>query len=652
MSALEWDIKRDGGTRRRDPVDRLKTDLDELEVFVREVLQNSLDAQLDEQEPVRVRFRLERLEGERKRDFLEQLDARTYLREMQETRATVEHLVEQNKSGRVPSLQITDKTIEMFDPDADAVLPLLYVDDERTTGLTGVELDYGQASRFCACCRDAEFSVKQDKRSGGSYGKGKNTLWRHARTRLVLFYSELSEAFEGETSRFIGVGNLPWHASEVDRGTRKSGRCYLGRLEGGEGKSALGGHAREIAKHLGMYWPARQSGTTICIVGFDPRFEEDLSDDEIASRLRHVTETWYWPAIIDSRMEVEISNLQSGALYQADPHRREDLEPYIDCWLASVGLSGKDKALTKIEIRNLTVPPGPQDEPEATCEYSVAIQVLLENIPPVASPKERIPGSERVALVRGFGMVVDYKEHSVHKLMAEPYVGVCRAGLAYPDRGGNRNGQERLEQLLSTAEPEAHDCWRASEIDARSWWGAKARINELLREIQGIVDGAAVADRDEKQGSTVPELSRRFRFKGDKGPTRRTSRVSLQKRGQPQRSNGKVIFPISIKGLTEPLPGEGQLEIRLSAGLVDSAAGPGARQETIPVEEVLLGGESLESERPDKAGKQLRAMVGLNQHQEPLDLEVVAALAPGFDFEDAHYMLDARVRILGSGGKE
>src|SRR6056297_3047153 len=49
-----------------------------LKTFVREVLQNSNDARLENEEPAEVTFRIERLEGEELEEYLHALDASTW----------------------------------------------------------------------------------------------------------------------------------------------------------------------------------------------------------------------------------------------------------------------------------------------------------------------------------------------------------------------------------------------------------------------------------------------------------------------------------------------------------------------------------------------------------------------------------------------
>ena len=194
--AAEWLVENTSSSRNRDPVSRLKTDMTELQVLVRETLQNSLDAWSRTQgEFVEVHYRLASLIEDQKKSFLEALDVTNYRKHMVHSRKYELRMRDNAGGNRSNEPAISEQMLKQLDPhDPATPLKLLYIEDQGATGLTGVEFDSEADSRFCACCRDAEFSVKEHRQSGGSYGKGKNVLWRHARSRIVLFHSTLSEA--------------------------------------------------------------------------------------------------------------------------------------------------------------------------------------------------------------------------------------------------------------------------------------------------------------------------------------------------------------------------------------------------------------------------------------------------------------------------
>ncbi len=649
----QWFFEPSVGGRQGDTVAHLQshTHLEELELLIREAVQNSLDAMVSSgpEKTVTVRIRIKELTGVDKETFLSCADRDgRYLTRLQASRDYRLFLAEKHKGSKPHAVEITQDTIQSFDPRHPQPLRLLYIEDQHTTGLTGEEFDFVEDSRFCAFARDQDFSVKRDKRSGGSHGKGKNTLWRNARCRLLLAYSRLSEAYSGEVDRFIGIGRLPWHANHVTRepDSRRSGNCYLGR-EGSEGTSVLGAEARLLGERLGMARDGYRTGTSLCIVGFDPlgAFSE-RQVPELVLDIAHTAETWYWPAIVDGTLEIAVVDDSTGKESEVDPYTgRPDLEPYIAAWVKS---EAADMDSVRRCIAKVPRGPGEQDQP-ADAPYVIACQRCETEIAADKPPRRTAPG-DSVALVRGFGMVVQYRSLTPRALAASNYAGVCRAGMAVPSAG---NPGERLEVLLSSAEPPAHDVWNPNDIDTQLWPKARAQVLKILATIQSAVDELAGGHQTAQSGESQPELARRFRLKGDIGTPPRASELAFHAARAPERDGGKVHFYVEAKKLDGKAATSGSIFVRLRGEVQDPAAGPlaGSAGEAIEIIGLRIGTSDFAPARIRKSDK-WEARVDLAENGLPNTMRVTMAVSEAMDFPEASFGLKLWGRLEGTEDAE
>jgi len=634
----QWTIEPSLGSHRvRDEVDKLKTELEDLEVLVREVVQNSLDAGTEQESGfVSVRFRTKRLVGDAKRQFLQALSIDDYAEHARlsmefQRRNAARHSVRRNE------VVIDEQDLKVLDPlNLSIPLDLLYIEDFGTTGLTGQEFDSEVGSRFCACCRDSEFSVKQFKQSGGSYGKGKNVLWRHSCSRIVLFHSTLSEPYEGESSRFIGVGKLPWHSlpdATRDQG-RFSGRCDFGNSDG---LSILGQGARTLGRQFGLDRQSDQTGTSICLVGF-----ESISDcdwEEVPSRICRIAEDYYWPAIREGRIEIT-AMMDGGQEVEALPDNREALAPFVRAY---------ESARREREGR---VAAQPLDVPLRECggrvqsNLTVGCEVLAE---PMSNTEQTRADTDHVALIRGAGMVVNYVPVRPQRIGADRYAGVCLAGLADPSVADPfdidaSDPAAALEALLSFSEPEAHDRWDPNAFGGMNWRGAHTAVRNVKKLIRKIVTELVGGESDPEEGRSIPELSRRFRVGGGESTERRT--LSIHKTSDPAvDADGNVRYRVRIDRLQEAEGSNGRLRVRLKAVQIDSVSSARPRTEALNVASVVVEGRpvAVESKRGSSYFE-----VDLADHEFPLAMEVVAQVAAQPTGEAAHCGLAVSCELVAA----
>ncbi len=153
-----------------------------VEVVVREVLQNALDAALPGGIEVSVKFRIIELKG---RDLNEYLDAIKW--------SELKHHLEASTKNRQKLGSLIRDGLDHLAESQELVL--LVIEDSGTTGLLGPETGEG---KFAALCRNNLDSNKEGAQTkGGAFGLGKGVLWRASRFATVMFCSNLSQPVEG-----------------------------------------------------------------------------------------------------------------------------------------------------------------------------------------------------------------------------------------------------------------------------------------------------------------------------------------------------------------------------------------------------------------------------------------------------------------------
>jgi hypothetical protein len=446
MSNLEWvfsPIPPDGGEQGGDPGEHVFEQ--NLDTFVREVLQNSNDQQLVLTEPVRVRFDFFALDGDRKRAFLEAVGW-TGLKP---------HL-----EGMVAAKWLASERIQRELKEIDGEpLRILRITDSNTKGLTGGEWE--SKTNFKSLCRDIlTRNEAGEGHGGGSFGLGKAVLWAYSGIATVVFFSELSDPQPDGSRRLFGRSNLASHDTTDDR--KWSGKGFFGKQEippHSESPAAVSvwespdGVLEPLLFHDGLL----DSGTSILIVDFDePDNAHDRRLVEIAKDLRGSVSKWFWPSLVDGSLIVDVSVSdvdESWAETIEDPG--EDWKPYVDAWRCP-----EDESVDTLESVNQV----------HRSEVSIDVPRRVKNLTGKAVPAGRSEAilrlialtedsdfSGQVALVRGSRMVTEYKSFPSSADRGFSVCGVLQAGEAA--HGQPEEDNRRLEAFLRAAEPPAHDKW-------------------------------------------------------------------------------------------------------------------------------------------------------------------------------------------------
>jgi RNA polymerase primary sigma factor len=467
------------------------------EIFVREVLQNSLDAVIQGKK-AKVHFRLRNISAPgAKQAFLDAMGWPA-LKE----RVSAANRIRERR----------DEPAEFGDPNTIEKLSLRIVEivESGTIGLVGREAvrDESEEKRwpgeppkaYIALTRDDARREKQGLGSGGTYGLGKAVLWATSDIQTVLFFSRLSQPWEDTVHRAAAQSRLGPHFLNKQAfrglgygGDRKEDWCRPIRNE----------KARSLATKLGINRRegAEDSGTTILIPFWRPPDcadgDEDVQTHALISRY---AARYFWPAIVDERLEVS-SESEDGDMDNASNHMSHH-QPFIDLYKrVRGGVSGDSDA--KPENISVTVPKGPP--PRKDSEAKTFVIAAMHNV--LNSEELREDFRCKVACIRGQGMVVGYAKMTGNTLV-RPFVGIALGGRASDTKNG-----ERGDVLLGFSEYVTHTKWDARSANFRYWPEARSVVAELLKQLRDYYEKNSRIQQPETSDDLSP-LEEGLRFPG------------------------------------------------------------------------------------------------------------------------------------------
>jgi RNA polymerase primary sigma factor len=444
----------------------------DLAVLAREATQNSLDERVDPARPVRVRYVLHELTGERLHHFLRALRW-DELEEHLEVAADPSR-----KAGRI----LENGLRELRELDS---LVLLRIDDYNASGLTGPEYDDG---RFAAVVR-RQLDSHKSRTAGGSFGLGKATLWAASQFGLVLMHSTLSEPHEGQRKRrLIGRIDLPWH--ELN-GRQYAGPAWLGVPDRKrEGTSRSWWADERTVDDLYLSRDSREPGTSFLVVGaYDAVTEGGDLDTMHDALVRGIADN-FWASMTAGHdkapmVEATVESLRDGKKVRSeervDPHvRQPSRSRAVRAFLNGETVEKLTDAQSVIQRKvRLTVPPL-KGERGAT-EHEA---VLLITPASASDVEEGRPNC--LVCMRGSRMVV--MDRAVGDAMgATPFQAVLLAGLAV----GESEENAAAEKFLRAAEPPDHNDWKQTDdLTATYARGAAARLREFRKEMMTVARAA------------------------------------------------------------------------------------------------------------------------------------------------------------------
>lgn len=468
----------------------------DLKDFVRETLQNSNDAGQDISETTKVTYSFRELTGDDLKIFLDAIDwddsrsepARETLRDHivrvadADEDTTVSHVLDEINKNDGRLLTVTVK-------------------DENTHGLYGPE---GGEGPFSALVLDELITEKEGgSGAGGSYGLGKAVLWSWSGLKTVFFNSVPRDTKNEEPPRLVGRTQLPAHESDADQ-YRYEGRGLFGKVDAGSTPTAISsadgsiiqkwgdgqgrpysawdGPASDVAEAMGISRADDIEGTSVTVLGFcEPGGKSQPSPESLATDVAREASKWFWPAMLRGDLEVAVETKEEEI--QVEPDTCEDVKPFIRCIqnrnntrevLEQPGHVAVQAPIFEIEDKDA------EDGEEIKTENG-PIQVYAR----LANPENSGNLSNKVALIRGAGMVVKYYNRNRIVYGDREFHGVVLAGKSrqWKDKEPT-DADEDIDDYLQAAEPPRHDDWEYTK-NLKSTYGTSTRstIRDFQRDL-------------------------------------------------------------------------------------------------------------------------------------------------------------------------
>lgn len=468
-----------------------------LSALVREATQNSLDERVGRRSPVRIRFSVHEITGDRYFDFL---DVIRWDR-LEEHFAAAAGLSQ--KAGRKLSAALG----VMRDQSR---LTLLRIDDYNASGLTGDDFDdKGGDNRFAAVMRRQLDSFKTSGSAGGSFGLGKATLWASSGLGLVFANSTLSKPFEGKTERrVIGRLDLPWR--QLSDGTALAGPAWYGEPSAPHDGATRSWWADEkTVEGLYLTRDSASTGTSFLVVGVPDAIlsspPEDTGNGERNSdqarlavlhsmhdELVAALSDNFWAAMVGGGgvaplLEASVTTLRNGTIVIPEERVRPEvrqpagtraLRAFFEGTTVAEATTAEDVVLRHVPV---TVPPR-RDEGDGRGRPVTHQAVLLLTRTSDAEDERKV--ADRLVYMRGTRMQI--QSRSIHEaLSTAKYTGVLLAGHA----AGEHSAQaEAAEEFLRAAEPPEHNAWKKTDDLVTAYArGAATRLEEFRRAVMDSV---------------------------------------------------------------------------------------------------------------------------------------------------------------------
>lgn len=438
-------------------------DMNRLEAVLRESIQNSWDAALDDAAP----------------------DCRIAVRELDDKQvAVLRREVFSGLNGQGGPLSELDLCLKS------GSLRVLQIADFNTGGLGGLTdpsavPDDDEPTDFVDFLRNIG-TPRDTMMGGGTYGYGKASLYMASQCRTIIVDSVT--VHRGKTERRMMACNIG-HKYDVPEG-RYQGR-YTGRHWWGERDTdgvlqpVRDETATALANDLGLPERSMQDlGTTIMILGPVLCEEEDDTDCDIAPAIAGVLLSNFWPKMIehdDGRPPMRFSLNVLGEDIEI-PHPRD--VPPLGIYVVALNVARAKKGDTirsqrpRKRLGNMCCKPG----------------IRLERRPDVSWP-QTAPFAElshHVALMRPAELVVRYLSGNA----------LDRDSVEWGGAFIVDDGDHDVEHAFALSEPPAHDDWIPSSMEKGP---QKTMVNVGLREIRSRISSfGARPVRPADSGSDTP----------------------------------------------------------------------------------------------------------------------------------------------------
>lgn len=480
-----------------------------IDTFVREVIQNSLDQAIENEDgskkQVDVSFKLEKSTGPNMQALLDAVG----------WESLSEHLDDSERHGGETISGRLREGLELIELGS---IRALTVEDRNTNGLTGSE---DGDSNFANLCRNQLITSSERKESGGSFGIGKSVLWLFSTLSTVLF---ASRPVDREGLRFIGRTYLPSHKAFEKEW---KGPGWFGTPDEDDGQpwavSMSGEPGDEVASRCGIYREPGEFGTSILVLGFDdPSLEDEPSVADTCQLIQDSASRWYWPALERGDLTVEVAGTEDGEIVFTGASSSDFVEvsPFVSAMVDPVSESGVLEEPGDVIEKHISVKiPVRTDGKAGVVDAKARLRLRAD-----APDDDQTHGLE-VALQRGTGMVVENYQPRIKQRPALDLRGVLLAGKA----SGLTPEDHALEKFLRASEPPAHNCWDHTTQRLKSDYktsGRKRAIESVYQQIDDAI--AALVDEIVVDTDAVPDFLRRMLPLGGSGARKPTQRSRLK----------------------------------------------------------------------------------------------------------------------------
>ena len=513
--------------------------LNEISIYAREGGQNTKNQPLDDNKPVNVEVKLIELTGNSLKEYLKNLQWDKLKKHIQAC-----------SSVRTQSSFSVNLKNALNEINNNKSLFILNIEDSNSIGLNGPESDQdGQSSwNFYNLCKATFFTAENAKSSrGGSYGVGKSIFWNCSKISTVIFSSQVAETVENpEGLRIYGRCELASHRVGEDsfRGQGFFGKPFLEKM--GKGKVEVAEslwNNNELAKNLYVDRDFKKgTGATISIVGFkEDLYEYGHEGHEILQGIKGQFEKFFWPSLALTPKKLNLS-----FKYQRNSRIRNDFDdsleldlskwqPFIDAAKInpqdSIKIANKANAMSYRDLM-LKIPPRKismkEIKEKVKQDTNTPFQLSIKRGDKVDLNHEE---KDKIALIRGFGMVVDYYRPSASSISSSlPYFGVVKVGKML----GLADANVISETFFKDLEPALHDRW-----DSKTQ-GLDTKYNKVKKVVDEFY---------EKLDENLLEILGEDEVESDKGPELLAKMLNLGFKGKKENQN--IISSENIKAVTQ-----------------------------------------------------------------------------------------------------
>ncbi len=435
-----------------------------IEIFIRELIQNSLDARFDEKKPVTIKIKVEDWDKNDIDNFFS-LIGEEHLGKFSESYQKAITDVKPKMNGG--QNLISGKKKKSFG---------LIIEENNCIGLTGSVKGADGKSNFSSLVRkidDNEAKKRELTSSGGTWGKGSSIFAYSSEIWLWFCYTLLSNPNNADNGiyqnkRFIGRGVLsPYYSIDTDTGY--FGDCWFCE-ENSDAFPYVNNEADSYAELFGLDLRRTEPGCTFFIPFFNTFLESPEISDVINEFKDQVLKNWYIP-IYNQNLIVILSNKKGDAIlidksYLSTVEQLKFKLEILDWY--NQDLPSNDKFIKEsyeIEVPALKIDYINNNNKIASEKRKVKVDLVIRKIDEDENINNDWETCNKVALTRNRGMLItDHKPFDLKSINTESILFGGLLSRSETDLEKRRH----LDLFLAYSENPAHNKWCDKKQDYNS----------------------------------------------------------------------------------------------------------------------------------------------------------------------------------------